>query len=253
MCSSDLANEVNDNLKGLTASENRDIQRIVRDFQAKKNGMNEHLAVARLTAYGIPTDEAKKILGINTGLDAKMSSQVDKILLAFEQSAEDDNEDESILTEFAHIHNSNDALKYERHLMKFADALLISAEELDNRILTLLKANPLLTVDDLANQLNYDAIKISESLARLVKNKLVVDSSIGFKPTEAASNVENTPKLDIEVYTVYKYGVNPEKPALKKGGSSRPFCQKMMALSLNKSWITLFFIRFNKQSFIIIY
>ena len=230
------ANEVNDNLKGLSASENRDMQRIIRDFQAGKNGMNEHLAIARLTAYGLSTNDAKKMLGINTGIDTKMSSQVDKVLMALEACAEDDNDDDVILVEAAHIHNSKDALKYERNLMKFADALVISVEELDNAILTALKGNPTLTIDELANTLKYDALKISEGIARLTKNGFLADTVEGFKPTQKALDKPTEPIVSREVYTVYKYDVNPDKPKLSKGGSSRPFCSKMMALSLTKSW-----------------
>jgi hypothetical protein len=230
------ATEVNDNLKGLSASENRDMQRIIRDFQAGKNGMNEHLAIARLTAYGLPVDEAKKMLGINTGIDAKMSSQVDKVLMALEACAIDDNDDDVLLIEAAHIHNSKDALKYERQIMKFADALVISVEELDSAVLNALKGNPTLTVDEIANTLKYDALKISESIARLTKNGYLVDSVEGFKPTEKAIEKETKPIVSDEIYTVYKYAVNPEKPSLKKGGSSRPYCKKMMALSATKSW-----------------
>lgn len=230
------ANEVNDNLKGLSASENRDMQRIIRDFQAGKNGMNEHLAIARLTAYGLSTNDAKKMLGINTGIDTKMSSQADKVLMALEACAEDDNDDDVILVEAAHIHNSKDALKYERQIMKFADALVISVEELDNAILTALKGNPTLTIDELATTLKYDALKISESIARLTKNGFLEDTFEGFKPTQKAIDKPTEPIVSREVYTVYKYQLNEDKPKLSKGGSSRPFCSKMMALSLTKSW-----------------
>lgn len=230
------ANEVNDNLKGLSASENRDMQRIIRDFQAGKNGMNEHLAIARLTAYGLSTNDAKKMLGINTGIDAKMSSQVDKVLMALEACAIDDNDDDVLLIEAAHIHNSKDALKYERHIMKFADALVISVEELDNAILTALKGNPTISIDELVKITQTDFAKVEQSLARLIDNGFLIDSSDGFKPTEKAIEKETKPIVSDEIYTVYKYAVNPDKPNLKKGGSSRPYCLKMMQLSKTKSW-----------------
>jgi DNA-binding Lrp family transcriptional regulator len=165
-----------------------------------------------------------------------MSSQVDKVLMALEACAEDDNDDDVILVEAAHIHNSKDALKYERQIMKFADALVISIEELDNAILTALKGNPTLTIDELANTLKYDAIKVSESIARLTKNGFLEDTVEGFKPTQKALDKPTEPIVSREVYTVYKYDVNPDKPDLKKGGSSRPFCKKLTALSLTKSW-----------------
>lgn len=230
------ANEVNDNLKGLTESENRDMQRVVRDFQAGKNGMNEHLAIARLTSYGLGVDEAKKILGINAEPNIKLSSQVDKVLMALEACAEDDNEDETILVEAAHIHNSKDALKYERQIMKFADALIVSVEVLDSAVLNALKANPTLTIDDLVAELNYDFAKIEESLVRLTTKGLVNNTATGFLVTDKGLSTETKPIINKEVYTVYKYAVNNEKPSLKKGGSSRPFCKKLTALSLNKSW-----------------
>lgn len=226
------ANEVNDSLKGLSANENRDMQRVVRDFIGKKNGMNEHLAIARLTSYGLSVDEAKKILGINTEPNIKLSSQVDKVLMALEACAEDDNDDEVILVEAAHIHNSNDALKYERQIMKFADALIVSVEVLDSAVLNAIKANPSVDIDMLVKELNYDYTKIEESIARLNKNNLLN----GLLVTDKGFQTPTKPIISKEVYTVYKYAVNDEKPSLKSGSSSRDFCKKLMALSKTKSW-----------------
>ena len=51
---------VNDNLKGLSAKENSDMYRIVRDFN--KGRLNKTIAVARLKAYGIDAETAEEIL-----------------------------------------------------------------------------------------------------------------------------------------------------------------------------------------------
>jgi hypothetical protein len=51
---------VNDNLKGLSAKENQDIYRIIRDHGRGK--LNESIAVARLMAYGFDRLTAKNIL-----------------------------------------------------------------------------------------------------------------------------------------------------------------------------------------------
>ena len=231
----------NDSLTGLSAADNADMYRIVRDYT--KGKINEHLAVTRLTAYGIDETQAKKILGIEQTqtILSKVknlfsSDKTDKILLALEACAEDDNDDDIILIEAAHIYNSKDALKYERQIMKFADALVISIEELDNAVLTALKGNPTLTIDDIATTLKYDAIKVSESIARLTKNGFLDDTIGGFKPTQKALDKPTEPIVSREIYTVYKYDVNPDKPRLSPGGKSRPFCSKMMTLSLTKSW-----------------
>jgi hypothetical protein len=52
----------NDNLKGLSAKENQDIMRIVRDFS--KGRLNEVLARTRLMAYGFDGETIKEILGL---------------------------------------------------------------------------------------------------------------------------------------------------------------------------------------------
>lgn len=64
-----LANEletsqptVNESLKGLSAKENMDIIRIVRDYD--KGKLNEPLAITRLGSYGIDEVTAKSILGL---------------------------------------------------------------------------------------------------------------------------------------------------------------------------------------------
>ena len=51
---------VNDNLKGLSAKENSDMYRIVRDYN--KGRLNKTIAIARLTSYGIDLPTAEKIL-----------------------------------------------------------------------------------------------------------------------------------------------------------------------------------------------
>jgi len=51
---------VNDNLKGLSAKENSDMYRIVRDFN--KGRLNKVIAISRLTAYGIDRETAEEIL-----------------------------------------------------------------------------------------------------------------------------------------------------------------------------------------------
>lgn len=52
--------ESNDNLRGLSAQENMDIYRIIRDF--KKGKLNRVLAKTRIMAYGIDNDTAEEIL-----------------------------------------------------------------------------------------------------------------------------------------------------------------------------------------------
>ena len=229
------ADGYNEMLTGLSATDRNDIDRIVRKFKSGKTESPD-LAIASLTAYGFKVSQVKKFLGINDGLDAKMSSQVDNVLMVFESigTIEDPSTYTVLKREKVKFKSQIDALKYERQIMKFADALVISVEQLDNAILNALKGNPILSIDELSELTQSDFAKVEESIARLIKNGLLESNSIGFKPTEKAIEKETKPIVSDEIYTVYKYEVNDEKPSLKKGGSSRPFCKKLM--SLNKEY-----------------
>ena len=234
------ATEVNDALVGLSATKRNDINRIVHQFKTKKNGTSEALAIASLGAYGFSVSDSKKFLGINEGvqskLDAQMSSQVDKVLLALQKCAKPDNDDIVLKIEAAHIHNSKDALKYERQILRFADALIITVEQLDSAVLTALKGNPLVSIDEIAKITQSDSYKIEESIGRLVKKGFLTDEIGGFKPTEKAIEKQTEPIVSDEVYTVYKYALKEDAPALVKGGSSRTFCKEMMLTSKSNSW-----------------
>jgi len=215
----------NDNLTGLSAADNADMYRIVRDYT--KGKINEHLAVTRLTAYGIDETQAKKILGI----EVKMSSDNDPILMALMSCGRI--EDKSTYTilkrEKVNFKSSVDALKYERQIMKFADALIITVQELDNAVLNALKGNPSMSINELVKVTQSEFFKVEQSIARLIDKELLTDSVSGFKPTEKALEKKTEPIESDEIYTVYKYEVNEDKPSLRPGGKSRTFCVKMLA------------------------
>jgi hypothetical protein len=215
----------NDNLTGLSAADNADMYRIVRDYT--KGKINEHLAVTRLTAYGIDETQAKKILGI----EVKMSSDNDPILMALMSCGRI--EDKSTYTilkrEKVNFKSLVDALKYERQIMKFADALIITVQELDNAVLNALKGNPSMSINELVSITQSEFYKVEQSIARLIDKELLTDSVSGFKPTAKALEKKTEPIESDEIYTIYKYEVNEDKPSLRPGGKSRTFCVKMLA------------------------
>lgn len=107
---------VNDNLKGLSASENADMLRVVRDYS--KGRMNEHLAITRMLSYGLSEVEAKKILGMD---EPVLMSAVDFILAQFEAIDTTDKNEYELLEEYECIHSSDQARKYEfSAVVKFA-------------------------------------------------------------------------------------------------------------------------------------
>jgi DNA-binding Lrp family transcriptional regulator len=212
----------NDNLTGLSAADNADMYRIVRDYS--KGKINEHLAVTRLTAYGIDETQAKKILGI----EVKMSSEVDNVLMALSQCGRIEDPSTYTVLKRERVKSSNEALKYERQIMKFADALVITIQELDNAVLNALQGNPTMTINEIAELTKTDANRIKESITRLVSRGYLEDTTDGFKPTPKAAEKKAEPIVSDEIYTVYKYEVNEDKPNLLPGGKSRTFCSKLM-------------------------
>ncbi len=232
-----VAKELNSTLTNLTGRQLQGLLRIVSKYDSDK--INKEAAIlSMMSGFGLSREDALTFLDENDNEpNIKLSSQKDMVLMALELSAQDDNDDEVILTEMAHIHNSKDALKYERQIMKFADTLTINVDELDSAVLNALKGNPTLTTEKIAKLLNSDIIKVEESLTRLIGKGFLENSGDIFKPTTKGINKDTEPPKQYEIYTVYKYALRDDAPALVKGGSSRPFCQKLMALSSGgKHW-----------------
>lgn len=229
----------NDNLTGLSAADNADMYRIVRDYT--KGKINEHLAVTRLTAYGIDETQAKKILGI----EVKMSKDKDKFLAHLEKCAIIEDPSTYIILKRERVKSSNEALKYERQIMKFADALVITIQELDNAVLNALKGNPSMSIDEIAKVTQSEVYKIEQSIGRLIDRELLTDSVSGFKPTEKALEKKTEPIESDEVYTVYTYDLNegvsyasnPNRISRNLLSTSHDFCKDTIRLT-NKgmSW-----------------
>jgi len=192
----------NDNLTGLSAADNADMYRIVRDYS--KGKINEHLAVTRLTAYGIDETQAKKILGI----EVKMSKQKDKFLLHLESKGIVEDPSTYTVIKRERVKSSNEALKYERQIMKFADALVITVQELDNAVLNALQGNSSISINEIAKITGTDVYKVEQSIGRLVDKGFLEDAIEGFKPTAKALEKKTEPIESDEIYTLYTYDLN---------------------------------------------
>jgi hypothetical protein len=226
----------NDNLTGLSAADNADMYRIVRDYS--KGKINEHLAVTRLTAYGIDETQAKKILGI----EVKMSKEKDKFLIHLESKGIVEDPSTYIVLKRERVKSSNEALKYERQIMKFADALIITVQELDNAVLNALKGNPSMSIDEIAKVTQSEVYKVEQSIGRLIDKEFLTDSIDGFKPTPKAINKPTEPIESDEIYTLYTYDLNegvsyasnPNRISRNLLSTSHDFCKDTIQLQKSK-------------------
>lgn len=233
----------NDTLTNLTGRQLQGLLRIVSKYDNGK--INKEAAIlTMMQGFSLTREDALTFLDENDAEVTpitKMSSQVDNVLMQLEKvgTIEDPNTYIVLKREKVNFKSSNDALKYERQIMKFADVLIITIKELDSAVLNALKGNPSITVDELAKQLNFKPYQIDESIKRSLDKQLIEVSTSGFKPTPKALEKKTEPIKSKEIYTVYTYDLNedvsyasnPNKVSKNLLSTSHDFCKKMIPLS----------------------
>ena len=233
----------NDTLTNLTGRQLQGLLRIVSKYDAGK--INKEAAIlTMMQGFSLTREDALTFLDENDAEPTpitKMSSQVDNVLMQLEKvgTIEDPNTYIVLKREKVKFKSSNDALKYERQIMKFADTLIITITELDGAVLNALKGNPTVSVDELSKQLNFKPYQIDESIKRSLDKGLLESSVGGFKPTPKAIKKETEPIKSKEIYTVYTYDLNedvsyasnPNKVSRNLLSTSHDFCKKMIPLS----------------------
>jgi DNA-binding Lrp family transcriptional regulator len=89
--------------------------------------------------------------------------------------------------------------------MKFADALVITIQELDSAVLNALQGNSSISINEIAKITGTDVYKVEQSIGRLVDKGFLEDAIEGFKPTEKALEKKTEPIESDEIYTIYKF------------------------------------------------
>ena len=228
----------NDVLNTLSRKQVTNLLKVVDDFG--KGRTTKPQAMILLKSFGLSEAEATEFLGdIQQPQQFSAHDKHDAILMQLESCAQDENtEDEVLFEEEVNFKSSTDALKFElsRQKMYFAEPFNISITALKAGILNVLKGNPTQTLSGIAKALGISVDRVSSGIDGLLKNNLIDKNANAFDPTDKAYNKETAPLEISTVYTVYKYEVKKDAPALK-GESSRPFCSNLMKLSSNgKEW-----------------
>ena len=205
----------NDNLRGLSASENADVIRITRDFS--KGRMPESMAMHRLTAYGLTTTQAKEILGLP--IDVQQSADnSDKLVELFNKYAHDINFDDEII---------------DIQSVQLAEAN--TDTEIRNSILNELKGDPSISIYKLSKMFSITEDEVKGHIAYLESKKLVQTSPNGIVPTEKGANKTIEP-VQTEIYTEYVYALRQDqegKPLIIN--TTRQFCRDMVAMTRTKA------------------
>lgn len=213
---------VNENIKNLTGAQYRRIQGYIAKYKAGKITFDE--ASHFIKGYGLGDDYISMVLG------QKFSSvdRTNELVALFEKFAIDDDDNEILFEE--EVKDEVGAIKAEFKAHKFA-----TQKELENSVLDMVTGNPSITPEQIAKQMKVSIEEVTNALNTLTTNGLIVTQSGVTTVTEKGIKKDPAP-VETEVYTVYKYVKRDGVPDLK-GGSSRPFCQKMVALSVaGKRW-----------------
>lgn len=215
--------QVNDNLKGLTASENADILRIIRDHAKGRPGMNDVMAIHRLESYGIGTDKAKEMLGISDAVHqhVHLSGDQNVFFSLFEKYAHDINfEDEELESKvYQSVHFAED----------------MPTDEVKNAVLEALKENPKLTQEELANEIKLSPVVVGVAVAWLIAKKLLEQSGGNLTPTNKAFKTEIYTEYTYELAPGISYANNPNRISDKLLSTSHQFCKDMVRLTSTKA------------------
>jgi len=195
--------QVNENLKKLSGKDWQHIKRLIREVNNGKT--SKHVASLMLRqGYGLSDQDINILFSQNTNF-SKFDIQK--------------SEEETIYQLFEKFATTEE---YE----------FLTAKESEDAILEVYKGNPNATPEQASKQTGVPLEEVLQILATLVTAELLLNTGNGYQPTEKGLNKDT--KVEVETYVVYKYGLIDGVPDAK---SSRPFCQKMMALSaLGKRW-----------------
>lgn len=180
---------VNEHLKNLTAKQNQQVLRIIRQF--KKGTIDQETAKILLSGgYGLTEDEVNKMLGISQQF-ADLEDEEDFAALIFEQHGE----------------SENDFIAFDEKPFEFKD---VAEDDINAKIVRVLEKDPKATAETIASELS-----ISKELASEIINN--IDSGGGRILTKL-------PKMEVR----YKYKLRPgvAGPAILE--TTRPFCKRVL-------------------------
>ena len=182
-------------------------------------------------SYGLTDQDINILFATPEAQFSKFDKQVDMtdyVLSLFEGSAIDDNDDPIVSEEFVTFGSNAEAFNFEFAKHKFVT-------DTEKQVLDLLKGAPETTPEKAAKILGLDVETVKNIINSLVVAGLI--STINNTITITPKGLEtNTPTIETELYTVYKYVERPDAPALVEGGTSRPFCKRLLALSKFRNW-----------------
>ena len=221
-------NQVNNHIQKMPAKQWRDLKNLLKSVRDGKT--EKSIAIWKLkTSYNLTDQDINVLFATPEAQFSKFDKLVDMtdfVLELFEKNSLEDNDDEIISEEFVSFENNTEAFKFEFEKHKFVT-------DTEKQVLDLLKGAPETTPEKAAKILGLDVETVKNIINSLVVAGLI--STINNTITITPKGLEtNTPTIETELYTVYKYVKRPDAPDLLT--ESRPFCKRLLALSKFRNW-----------------
>jgi hypothetical protein len=225
----EVKTEMNDAIKNLTGRQYQNVMRIVRQFGNGKLTKGQATLMLK-NGFGFTDADVNTFLGVDD--DPLTDDEITK----FSMDA-----DELLLQEFASC--GSDRGLYSITETRSAERFEMALNQLQADVLSLITKQPLIAPEVIAETLKKPLKDIEATISELVGNKIITEKKTLIGEDEVVRRYVNKPVSELpgksskvnDILIMYSY--DWRVPASQRDyNTSRPFCQRLMDLSLTKFW-----------------
>jgi len=221
--------QMNDSIKNLTGRQYQNVMRIVRQFGNGKLTKGQATLMLK-NGFGFTDADVNTFLGVDD--DPLTDDEISK----FSMDA-----DELLLQEFASC--GSDRSLYSITETRSFNGFEMALNQLQADVLSLITKQPLIAPEVIAETLKKPLKDIEATISELVGNKIITEKKTLIGEDEVVRRYVNKPVSELpgksskvnDILIMYSY--DWRVPASQRDyNTSRPFCQRLMDLSLTKFW-----------------
>jgi len=225
----EVKTEMNDAIKNLTGRQYQNVMRIVRQFGNGKLTKGQATLMLK-NGFGFTDADVNTFLGVDD--DPLTDDEITK----FSMDA-----DELLLQEFASC--GSDRSLYSITETRSFNGFEMALNQLQADVLSLITKQPLIAPEVIAETLKKPLKDIEATISELVGNKIITEKKTLIGEDEVVRRYVNKPVSELpgksskvnDILIMYSY--DWRVPASQRDyNTSRPFCQRLMDLSLTKFW-----------------
>lgn len=221
--------KANESIKNLSGRQYQNVMRIVRQFGNGKLTKGQATLMLK-NGFGFTDEDVNSFLGIDE--DPLTEDEITKFSM---------DKDELLLQEFASC--GSDRGLYSITETRSFNGFEMALNQLQADVLSLITKQPLIAPEVIAETLNKSVKDIQATIDELVSNKIITEKKTLIGEDEVVRRYVNKPVSELpgkdskvkDIIIMYSY--DWRVPASQRDyNTSRPFCQKLMDLSLTRFW-----------------